>query len=269
MTFPPFGDDAALGGTPLTGHIPSPRARPSDEQIAEADDKLQAGLTGKNICPYVDGRCYKNQRVGGLKAQAEAIKKASAADTDESTADKSLLNRLSIEAVKQAVKGRSVARFCGGGFRSGNRSKCACAAGVKDTLAATGICPSRPAGDAVNLAGLPRGTTGQLSRTGPVAGRSLASMCPALHQTHGRDSSYRGSLNAAENAPAGSVIVYSTSRHQYGHIEIKLKVTADNYSALSKKLNVKMGQYLYCSDFCRTGPTFSHGTNRVEGIYSL
>jgi hypothetical protein len=79
----------------------------------------------------------------------------------------------------------------------------------------------------------------------------------------------RDSLNAAENAPAGSVIVYSTSRHGWGHIETKIQVTADNIGSISKNLNVRLGQFLYCSDFCRTGPTLSHDTNRVEAIYSL
>lgn len=243
---------------------PLPVARPG----IPSDSQTEAAIQSPTKCPYADGRCYKGTRASGLTEQSADIKKI--AEAQNGDADSDLQSKLAAIAVREAVKGRSVANFCGGGYRSGNKSKCACAAGVKDALLSSGICTSRPPGDAINLAGFRyNGTTSQLSRTGPDSSHALTAFCPALHQSHGREPNYSSSITAASRAPAGSVIVYSTSRHKWGHIEIKIKVTAQNIREISHNLRVKVGDYLYCSDFCRAGPTLSHGTNRVEAIYSL
>lgn len=238
------------------------------QPIAEPDSQTTAGFQALSKMPSCP-ECRAAAR-NSFHAQADQLKDVRD-KIDESTGNEDLKNRLAIAAVREAVATRTVSQICGGGVRAGNHSKCACAGGVKDALKVSGACPIRISTkiDAVNLAGLPHGNTGQLSRTGPNPSTALPAYCPAFHQIKGRFASLKSSLEAAKNAPPGSVIVYSTTRHRYGHIETKIQVTAENYAQISKKLRVKVGQVLYCSDFCNTHPTFSHDTNRVEAIYSL
>lgn len=172
-----------------------------------------------------------------------------------------LLKKVATEAWKQATTKRTVATFCGGGFRSGNRSKCSCAGGVKDTLIGSGLCkPSL------------RNERSRMSRgQGPAAIEYqrlglLTKHCPRLKE--------QKNLNIG-SAPGGSVIVYRGHAgkrvHHYGHIEIKVPVTHEllqKMGAEASFLNVKLGDFLYCSDFCRNKPTKT-ATNQVAAIYTL
>lgn len=159
-----------------------------------------------------------------------------------------ILNKLSSEAWKSATKRRKVADFCGGGYRSGNRSKCMCAQGAKEALVAAGVCKSYPSGNAL-----------QTHKNG-----TLKASCPNLTLSSNKDPG---------KAPAGSVIVYSgyagRRPHNYGHIEIKVPVTAELKKQMGRAGNdLKIGQYMYCSDFCSARPTKT-AHNKVAAIYTL
>lgn len=203
--------------------------------------------------------CQAQQRLERIPLPKVRPKHLAAQQLLESTADKSLLDRLSDATVHAATKGRPVAPMCrkayGETWREGNRSKCWCATGVKEALLATGICTSRPGGNAVDMQ------------------YTIGSSCPSLHKTGGHGAS-------PESAPFGSVIVYHTTRHSAGHVETKIQVTAANimkYMAETGR-QLRVGQALYCSDFCSTVPTRSYRmdkygrtvpTNFVDAIFSL
>jgi len=283
----PTGDAPALGTLPPSVHsadgglnVPPSRPPPpealgktgkgkSKKDIAEPSEQTQAGLSDPKICKD----CLKGPHAGGLSESAHAI---------QSSANQDLLDELGINAVKSATESRSLAQICGGAkdgsiHRQGNVSKCMCAAGLEEALNRTGLCQPPIHGDAILLSGNNRGTTAMLSSATPNESRALPASCPAFHKVQGKELSLNKGIADVKSAPAGSVIVYSTSRMTktgkpqiYGHVEVKVQVTAANIAQIQRMLgHVTLGQYLYCSDFCTTNPNFAHGTNRVEGIYSL
>ncbi|MBY0315493.1 MAG: hypothetical protein K2Q26_08240 [Bdellovibrionales bacterium] len=159
-----------------------------------------------------------------------------------------LLSRVSSQAWKQATRSRRVANFCGGGYRSGNRSKCMCAAGVADALLASGVCTTRPSSNALQMH-----TNGVLRRA-----------CPRLNLSNSRDPG---------RAPAGSVIVYAGHAgrrvHNFGHVEIKVPVTRELLQTMGRAgAGLREGGFMYCSDYCSPRPTLTR-TNRVAAIYNL
>lgn len=171
--------------------------------------------------------------------------------------DNDLLTKLANEAWSEAIETRNVARFLGGGRRGGNRSKGMCAQAVKEALVDAGICTKYPSGDARNLH-----TSGVLKRD-----------CPKLKLVKSASSRNKLGINDISQAPAGSVIVYSgyagKRPHNYGHIEIKVPVTPELKQKMGRDgLSVQVGQFVYCSDFCRATPT-KKSTNSVIGIYTL
>jgi hypothetical protein len=158
------------------------------------------------------------------------------------------LDNLVKQTWKKATQRRTIADFCGGGYRSGNRSKCMCAQAVKEALVASKVCTRYPSGHARETH-----TTGSIKKS-----------CPGLGLT--------GKLDPWK-ALGGSVIVYSgyagKTPHNYGHIEIKIPVTAQLLKQMGKQSGgAKIGDFMYCSDFCRTRPT-KVATNKVIAIYQL
>jgi len=170
-------------------------------------------------------------------------------------ADANVLARLAMNAWTNATERRRVANFCGGGYRSGNRSKCMCSQAVRDTLVDTGLCREYGA-DA-----LAAHTSG-----------ALRNNCPGLSLSSSR---------SIANAPAGAVIVYNgyagSTPHNYGHIEIKVEVTQELLNTVrndpvlidrGQAQNLRVGDFLYCSDFCRAAPTDTPN-NEVVAIYTI
>jgi hypothetical protein len=179
-------------------------------------------------------------------------------DFSRYTADRyAYLSQFGLNTWKNAIEKRRVARFMGRGYRSGNRSKGMCAQAVKESLIDSGMCTSKPDGNAFETH-----STGSLLRS-----------CPKLKLS--KDSTKDNPLSAADiaNAPGGSVIVYSgyagRRKHNYGHIEIKVPITAELKRKMGKDaLDYQVGDYMYCSDYCRATPTIK-STNKIEAIYSL
>lgn len=168
-----------------------------------------------------------------------------------------LVEKLANEAWSEAIETRNVARYLGGGRRGGNSSKGMCAQAVKEALVDAGICHTYPSGDARNLH-----TTGELRRD-----------CPKLKLAKSASARNKLDITDISQAPAGSVIVYSgyagKKPHNYGHIEIKVPVTPELKTKMGRDgLSVQVGQFVYCSDFCRATPT-KKSTNSVIGIYTL
>lgn len=164
-----------------------------------------------------------------------------------------------------ATKRRRMARFMSPRgvaiYKSGNESKGMCAQATKEALVATGVCTSYPSGDAAATH-----TTGSLTRS-----------CPGLKLNGATTGMKRKNMAAAiAAAPFGSVIVYSgyagKRPHRFGHFEIKIQVTQELVSKIRashwKLKNIRVGDTLYCSDFCRATPTFK-ATNAVLGIYNM
>ncbi|MBY0386258.1 hypothetical protein K2X05_13965 [bacterium] len=155
-----------------------------------------------------------------------------------------LVGKLANAAWSSATQRRKVADFCGGGYRSGNRSKCMCAQAAKEALVKNGVCTSYLAGHAAQTH-----TQGSLRRS-----------CP--------------NLKLAKSASArNKLIVYSgyagKVKHQHGHIEIKIPITAQLKKKMGKDgIAYEVGQYMFCSDFCRPTPT-KKKTNTIEAIYTL
>jgi hypothetical protein len=132
-----------------------------------------------------------------------------------------------------------------------------CAQAVKESLIDSGICTSKPDGDAFET----------------HSTRTLLRSCPKLKLS--KDATNDTPLSAADiaNAPAGSVIVYSgysgRRKHNFGHIEIKVPITAELKKKMGKDaLDFQLGDYMYCSDYCRATPTIK-STNKIEAIYTL
>lgn len=136
-------------------------------------------------------------------------------------------------AWSSAVKPRQMARFCGGGVRSGNLSKCMCAQAAKEALISSGICNGPMPGNAIDL-----------HRDGVILNQ-----CPSLKLDE--------NITDPRLAPVPSLTIYSgyagKRRHSYGHVEAKI---------------MRNGKIWYCSDFCREHPTLSVH-NQVAGIYIL
>ncbi len=169
----------------------------------------------------------------------------------------SFLSQYALSSWENAIERRKVASFMGGGYRRGNRSKGKCAEAVKDTLLDAGICTTRPDGNAYETH-----STGTLRRS-----------CPKLNLS--KEATDKNPLTASDiaNAPGGSVIVYSgysgRRRHSFGHIEIKVPITAELKNKMGKDaLDYQVGDYMYCSDYCRATPTIK-STNKIEAIYNL
>lgn len=168
-----------------------------------------------------------------------------------------LLNKLSNEAWAEAIEKRQVAQFLGGGRRGGNRSKGMCAQAAKEALVDAGVCEKYPPGNARNLH-----TDG-----------TLAANCSKLKLAKAATSGKKLSVTDISQAPAGSVIIYSgyagRRPHNYGHVEIKVPVTPELRTKMGRDgLSVQVGQFVYCSDFCRATPT-KKSTNSVIAIYTL
>lgn len=168
--------------------------------------------------------------------------------------DFNLINRLAKITWDNAVEGRvcsSVMR-CRGQYVKGNRSKGYCAAALKESLVEAGLCAGYFGGHAIQL----------------HTARLLTSTCPGFQLSGNKD---------PKKAPAASVIIYKRSSHEYGHIEIKIPVTAQLLDIVRRDPhlkargggNLRVGDYLYCSDFCRATPTFGDKANPVVGIYTL
>lgn len=175
---------------------------------------------------------------------ADILNAAKAADSSP------ILDKWALAAWKSATRGRKMANFLGGKWRSGNRSKGLCAAGVKEAAVAAGVCSHYPAGGAYAMY-----TSG-----------SLAKNCPRLKKS---------SIKDPRKAPPGSLIVYSGYAghipHHFGHTETKITVTPALYAKIkhdSKLSKVKIGQSIYCSDYCRAAPTMTKH-NPVAAIYVL
>lgn len=171
------------------------------------------------------------------------------------------LSQLGLNTWKNAIEKRKLASFMGRGYRSGNRSKGKCAQAVRETLVDSGICrdySDNPLSEAaVNM----------------HSKNILTNSCPKLRLS--KDSTEASPLSATDiaNAPGGSVIVYSgysgRKKHSFGHIEIKVPITAELKIKMGKDaLDYEVGDYMYCSDFCRATPTIK-STNKIEAIYSL
>lgn len=170
-----------------------------------------------------------------------------------------LLNKLSNEAWAEAIEKRRVARFIdkNRGYRSGNRSKGMCAQAAKEALVDAGVCESYPPGDARNL----------------HTDKTLAAHCPKLKLSKAATRGKKLGVTDISQAPAGSVIIYDgyagKRPHNYGHIEIKVPVTPELRTKMGRDgLSVQVGQFVYCSDFCRATPT-KKSTNNVIAIYTL
>ena len=167
-----------------------------------------------------------------------------------SAATNSFDEKLGLTAWREANAGRYTAWFRGHKWRSGNRSKSVCASVVKDILREMNVCTSRPDGHAYALYG--KGT--------------LVANCPRLDKLPS---------NRIADAKKASIIIYSghvsKKPHKFGHIELKIPVTA----ALKKKMSrdhwvghVPVGGYIYCSDFCRAAPS-QRKTAPVAAIYEM
>jgi hypothetical protein len=168
-----------------------------------------------------------------------------------------LLANLANETWHQATRKRARAKFLGGGTASGNRSKGMCAQAVKEALTGAGVCTSYPSGNAAQTH-----TSGSLKRS-----------CPKLKLAKQASSRNKLDITDISKAPAGSVIVYNgyagRRPHDYGHIEIKVPVTPELRAKMGRDgLSVKVGDFVYCSDFCRATPT-KKSTNEVIAIYTL
>lgn len=191
-----------------------------------------------------------------MNSEAEDKYKESASPK-QTTSKPGLVELLAKKSWYEATRKRQVAGFMGGGWRSGNQSKGMCAGAVKDALLSAGICSSRPAGNAYDSH-----TSG-----------SLAKSCPGLKLSKAAQKGQALSVNDIASAPGGSVIVYNgyagRRKHNYGHIEIKVPVTAELQQSMKRNgLSVSVGQFIYCSDFCRSTPT-KKPTNSVQAIYTL
>ena len=191
-------------------------------------------LSGDTI---TDSAACETCRAGGASSAWARLKEAAGAAVDKAKElagnARDLLAKWFRNAWNSAVKGRHVARFLGGGYRSGNRPKGMCAQAVKEALVDSGLCHGSLPGNAIDLH-----TKGVLKKR-----------CPRLK--------YMPHLRDPKSAPSGAVIVYSGyaghTRHSFGHIESKI---------------MKDGVANYCSDFCRPRPTqTSH--NPVAAIYVL
>jgi hypothetical protein len=224
------------------------RTIPHKLKIGEfySPDDIYPARTHANInCP--DGSCrgnrngsrrrqYANNRISEDPANYEP---AGATALTAKPAAGSLLDRFAHKAWAAATAGRRIAAMCGGGYRRGNRSKCMCASGVQEALLKSGVCAARPGGDAIAM-------------KSSINSHS----CPNLHRINSRN---------PYSARAGSVIVYSTTRHRKGHVESVIPAPIEAAIAM----HVPVGTKLYCSDFCRTAPFLAGGTNHVAQIFSL
>jgi len=168
--------------------------------------------------------------------------------------DDDFMTNLGLDVWKEATRTRRRASYLrahgGAEYGSGNVSKGMCAAAAMDAMKSSGLCRVRPSSpDALHLF---------------TAGAINKNTCPRLHLT--------GKLNPY-NAPGASVIVYrgyaGHIRHNFGHVEIKIPVTQALKTRMGHQAaNLKVGDFLYCSDFCSPHPTM-RPTNAVVAIYSL
>jgi hypothetical protein len=164
-------------------------------------------------------------------------------------ADSAFLAKLGVVGWQEATRQRKRAKYLGGGYGSGNTSKGMCAAGAMDTAFKSGLCKVRPtAPDAYHLY-----TDGVIKKACPKL-KALSSLDP-----------YK--------APGASIIVYKgyagKRKHNYGHVEIKIPVTKELKAKMGRQgTNLKVGEFMYCSDFCAPKPT-KRSTNSVVAIYSL
>jgi hypothetical protein len=153
------------------------------------------------------------------------------------------------EATKQRKRANYLRRKGGPTYASGNVSKGMCAGAAMDTAVRSGLCSSRPtAPDAYHL----------------YLNHRIEASCPKLKLT--------GKLDpwAAKGA---SIIIYKgyagSTPHNYGHVEIKVPVTAELKAKMGGQgRNLKVGEFMYCSDFCAPAPT-KRPHNSVVAIYSL
>jgi uncharacterized protein YgiM (DUF1202 family) len=200
------------------------------------------------------GDCAKPSSVSIAKSAAGILAKV--ATQGESF---NLLAKWSLDGYTEGVKTRCLANFRGGGlvhghcraWGSGNRSKGLCAAGVKEAAVLAGVCNSMPAG----ASAIEMHLSGGIRRS-----------CPKLKLSGYRD---------PRTAPPGSIVVYSgyagKTPHHFGHIETKLLITAQVLERVKNDPEMhgaKLGQFMYCSDFCRVRPTMTRH-NPVAAIYTL
>lgn len=143
------------------------------------------------------------------------------------------LKKLDKEAWNSAKACRQVAKFMGGGQRCGNVSKGKCSAGVQDTMRRMGIP-------------MPRGNA--IDQKGWLDKNFEKVTVPETAKKYKNDGS-----DLCSRAQPGVICLYSTSRHSYGHIEIK------------------SAEHTYCSDFCtgRASLLNPRGKYKLVGVYRL
>jgi hypothetical protein len=169
----------------------------------------------------------------------------------QQAADDELNARWSRISWKQAMAKRRKASELGGGWGRGNKSKFKCAAAVKDAALEAGICTKRPAGDAIDL----------------FKTHSLVDSCPNVKSI--------GIQNPADVQPP-AIIVYSGHAgarvHNFGHVESVLLVTEELKKLIKNDhqlTGVRVGDKIYCSDYCRTYPSYKSWRNPVAAVYKL
>lgn len=154
--------------------------------------------------------------------------------------DKDFLARLNGHAKDNATKCRYAAQFMGGRWTCGNSSKGMCAQGTRETLNQMKI--PMPRGNAVdqqaflnNPKYFEKLAEQKISRGQPVRGTS------------------RINQNLCNSGDPGIVCLYTTTRHNYGHIEVK--------SAPGR----------FCSDFCSTHASNLNGKGKftLVGVYRI
>lgn len=142
--------------------------------------------------------------------------------------DANFMKRLNAVATANATKCRASAKSLHGGrVMCGNVSKGMCATGVRETLNTMGLPMGR--GNAIDQRGWLRKNTQVVAE-----GSNL-------------------NANLCQKATPGVVCVYSTTRHSYGHIEIKT------------------GENRFCSDYCSTHSAVLNprGKFKLVGVYRL
>jgi hypothetical protein len=205
------------------------------------ENEIATEATEVRTC--ADGTCYDKRiyhpsgKLGPLPSDLHTMYHVAGLGEIMHPSSGSQLERLSEQAWSAATRGRNMASMCNhnqgpGKFTPGNTSKCWCAAGVEESLNTSGICHG-VSGNAIDL-----------------RNNINTSSCPALHAINSTD---------PFSAPFGSVIVYRTSRHPFGHTEVVIPASAE----AAATMHVKVGTKIYCSDFCSPQPFL--GRNKVTG----
>lgn len=185
--------------------------------------------------------------VGGEGGSEVTNNGESEVDTLIADSDPSATARFAKATIAAALKKRAVATTCGKGSLSGNKSKCMCAAAVKEAMVSAGLCEKYPPGHAINL----------------HTDSNLTNSC--------RNMKFVGT-QGPRSVKDGCVIVYKNHNgktKKFGHVETKLTVTSAIKQQLKGQLNVNIGQVIFCSDYCSSNSGLDSTTRKrsVAGVY--